>query len=117
MTDLTIHRTRELTPLAPPADGRPLGGRLGLDVPQETWPTAPELKRLEACGYGWIQMHAPPVAMLADPRERAAARGLPAGGARADELARRDPRARRICASASRRTTPRSPACSTTRSP
>jgi sugar phosphate isomerase/epimerase len=67
MTDLMIHRTRELTPLAPPAEGRPLGGRLGLDIPHETWPTAPELKRLEACGYGWIQMHAPPVAMLADP--------------------------------------------------
>jgi len=67
MTDLTIHRTREPVPLAPPADGRPLGGRLGLDVPRESWPTAPQLKRLEACGYGWIQMHAPPVAMLADP--------------------------------------------------
>lgn len=67
MTDLTIHRTREPVPLAPPSDGRPLGGRLGLDVPREAWPTAPELKRLEACGFGWIQMHAPPVAMLADP--------------------------------------------------
>ncbi|HET6447876.1 MAG TPA: sugar phosphate isomerase/epimerase, partial [Conexibacter sp.] len=67
MTDLTIHRTRATVPLAPPLEGRPLGGRLGLDVPRETWPTAPELKRLEACGYGWIQMHAPPVAMLADP--------------------------------------------------
>lgn len=67
MTDLAIHRTREPAPLAPPSEGRPLGGRLGLDVPRETWPTAPELKRLEACGYGWIQMHAPPVAMLADP--------------------------------------------------
>ncbi|MGN6188424.1 MAG: sugar phosphate isomerase/epimerase family protein [Conexibacter sp.] len=67
MTNLTIHRTREPVSLAPPADGRPLGGRLGLDVPCEAWPTAPELKRLEACGYGWIQMHAPPVGMLADP--------------------------------------------------
>lgn len=67
MTDLTIHRTREPAPLFPPVEARPLGGRLGLDVPSETWPTAPELKRLEACGYGWIQMHAPPVAMLADP--------------------------------------------------
>lgn len=67
MTDLTIHRTREPEPLAPPADHRPLGGRLGLDVPRETWPTAPELKRLEACGYGWVQMHAPPVEMLIDP--------------------------------------------------
>jgi sugar phosphate isomerase/epimerase len=67
MSDLTIHRTREPASLAPPADARPLGGRLGLDVPRDTWPTAPELKRLEACGYGWIQMHAPPAAMLADP--------------------------------------------------
>jgi len=67
MTELTIHRSREPTALAPPADGRPLGGRLGLDVPRGTWPTAPELKRLEACGYGWIQMHAPPVEMLLDP--------------------------------------------------
>ncbi|HEU4702870.1 MAG TPA: sugar phosphate isomerase/epimerase [Conexibacter sp.] len=67
MTDLAIHRTREPIPLAPRADARPLGGRLGLDVPSGTWPTAPELKRLEACGYGWIQMHAPPAAMLADP--------------------------------------------------
>ena len=66
MTDLTIHRTHVPAPLAPPAEGRPLGGRLGLDVPRETWPTAPELKRLEACGYGWVQMHAPPAAMLAD---------------------------------------------------
>jgi sugar phosphate isomerase/epimerase len=66
MTDLTIHRIRA-GELAPPADGPPLGGRLGLDIPRETWPTAPELKRLEACGYGWIQMHAPPIAMLADP--------------------------------------------------
>lgn len=67
MTDLTIHRTREPAPLVPPAEGRPLGGRLGLDVPRETWPTAPELKRLEACGYGWIQLHSPPIGMLADP--------------------------------------------------
>ncbi len=67
MTDLTIHRTREPAPLIPPADDRPLGGRLGLDVPRETWPTAPELKRLEACGYGWIQLHSPPIGMLADP--------------------------------------------------
>ena len=67
MTDLTIHRTHAPAPLAPPADGRPLSGRLGLDIPQDTWPTAPQLKRLEACGYGWIQMHAPPAGMLADP--------------------------------------------------
>jgi len=67
MSELTIHRMRAMAPLAEPAEARPLGGRLGLDVPRETWPTAPELKRLEACGYGWVQMHAPPAAMLADP--------------------------------------------------
>jgi sugar phosphate isomerase/epimerase len=67
MTELTIHRTRTPEPLANPSEERPLGGRLGLDIPRETWPTAPELKRLEACGYGWIQMHAPPVGMLLDP--------------------------------------------------
>lgn len=67
MADLTVHRTREPAPLALPAEERPLGGRLGLDVPRETWPTAPELKRLEACGYGWIQLHTPPIGMLADP--------------------------------------------------
>jgi len=68
MTDVTtIHRTREPAPLVPPHEARPLGGRMGLDVPRETWPTAPELKRLEACGYGWVQLHVPPVEMLADP--------------------------------------------------
>jgi len=66
MSEVTIHRTRAPEPLAPPADERPLGGRLGLDVPRETWPTAPELKRFEACGYGWVQLHAPPTEMLAD---------------------------------------------------
>ncbi len=67
MTELTIHRTRTPEPLMNPSEERPLGGRLGLDVPRETWPTAPELKRLEACGYGWVQLHAPPTAMLVDP--------------------------------------------------
>jgi sugar phosphate isomerase/epimerase len=66
MSDVTIDRPRTPERLASPSGGRPLGGRLGLDVPRETWPTAPELKRLEACGYGWTQLHAPPVAMLAD---------------------------------------------------
>jgi sugar phosphate isomerase/epimerase len=69
MTEIAIHRSHAPAPLMPTTtdDDRPLGGRLGLDVPRDTWPTAPELKRLEACGYGWIQMHAPPVGMLADP--------------------------------------------------
>jgi sugar phosphate isomerase/epimerase len=63
----TLRGSRAPAPFEPELGERPLGGRLGLDVPRETWPTAPELKRLEACGYGWIQMHAPPIAMLADP--------------------------------------------------
>lgn len=69
MSDVTIRRTPARTPQRlPSATGeRPLGGRLGIDVPRERWPTAPELKRLEACGYGWVQLHAPPVEMLADP--------------------------------------------------
>lgn len=69
MSDVTIHRsrTRTLQGIASAGGGPPLDGRLGLDVPRETWPTAPELKRLEACGYGWVQLHAPPVEMLADP--------------------------------------------------
>jgi sugar phosphate isomerase/epimerase len=67
MSDVAIHRTDPADPFSGASALRPLDGRLGLDVPRETWPTAPELKRLEACGYGWIQMHAPPVEMLADP--------------------------------------------------
>jgi sugar phosphate isomerase/epimerase len=68
MSDVTIQRTRTRQPSD--LDGAHgddlLGGRLGLEVPRETWPTAPELKRLEACGYRWVQLHAPPVEMLAD---------------------------------------------------
>ncbi|MBB4664483.1 sugar phosphate isomerase/epimerase family protein [Conexibacter arvalis] len=66
MSDVAIqrHRERASEPLGGVAR---LGGRLGLDVPREGWPTAPGLKRLEACGYGWVQLHAPPVEMLADP--------------------------------------------------
>jgi sugar phosphate isomerase/epimerase len=66
MSETTMHRTSAVVALASFCDGRLLGGRLGLDVPRDMWPTAPELKRLEACGYGWIQMHAPPIEQLAD---------------------------------------------------
>jgi sugar phosphate isomerase/epimerase len=45
----------------------PLGGRLGLNVPKGWWPTAPMLKAYEAAGFGHVQVHAPPIAMLRDP--------------------------------------------------
>jgi len=67
MSEVVIRRGSTPEPVTAPVDERPLAGRLGLDVPREWWPTAPELKRLEACGYDWVQLHAPPVAMLADP--------------------------------------------------
>jgi sugar phosphate isomerase/epimerase len=44
--------------------------RLGLNVPRETWPTPPFLQSYEAAGFAWVQVHTPPIAMLAD-RERA----------------------------------------------
>jgi sugar phosphate isomerase/epimerase len=48
-----------------------IAGRLGLNVPRETWPTAPLLKSYEAAGFAWVQIHTPPILMLA---ERALAR-------------------------------------------
>jgi sugar phosphate isomerase/epimerase len=42
--------------------------RLGLNIPYEWWPAAATLKGLEAAGFGWVQIAAPPVGMLADPR-------------------------------------------------
>jgi sugar phosphate isomerase/epimerase len=41
-------------------------GRLGLNVPRETWPTPPLLKAYEAAGFAWVQVHTPPIAMLAE---------------------------------------------------
>lgn len=40
-------------------------GRLGCNVPRETWPTPPLLKGYEAAGFAWVQVHTPPIAMLA----------------------------------------------------
>ncbi len=40
-------------------------GRLGLNVPRETWPTPPLLKSYEAAGFSWVQVHTPPIGMLA----------------------------------------------------
>ena len=48
-----------------------LAARLGLDVPKGWWPTAPMLKGIEAAGFGWTQVHSPPVSILVD-RERSA---------------------------------------------
>ncbi|MGI8511512.1 MAG: sugar phosphate isomerase/epimerase family protein [Solirubrobacteraceae bacterium] len=46
-------------------DGDP-DRRLGLNVPAPWWPTAPMLKGFEAAGFGWVQVHSPPAAMLRD---------------------------------------------------
>jgi len=46
----------------------PLRGRIGLDVPQGWWPSAPLLKAYEAAGFGWAQVHSPPPAVLVTPR-------------------------------------------------
>jgi sugar phosphate isomerase/epimerase len=45
-----------------------LRGRLGLNVPQGWWPSAPLLKAFEAAGFGWVQVHSPPPSVLATPR-------------------------------------------------
>src|SRR3954468_15828204 len=43
-----------------------LSHRLGLNVPKGWFPTAPMLKGIEAAGFSWVQVHAPPRAMLCD---------------------------------------------------
>jgi sugar phosphate isomerase/epimerase len=43
--------------------------RLGVNVHRDEWPTTSRLKAVEAAGFSWVQVHTPPVAMLAD-RER-----------------------------------------------
>ena len=45
-----------------------LRGRLGLNVPDGWWPSAPLLKAFEAAGFGWTQVHSPPPPVLATPR-------------------------------------------------
>src|SRR5438093_3000493 len=42
--------------------------RIGLNIPYEWWPGAATLKAIEAAGFRWVQVAAPPVEMLADPR-------------------------------------------------
>jgi sugar phosphate isomerase/epimerase len=46
-----------------------LATRLGLNVHRDRWPTAADLGALAEPGFGWVQVHSPPAAMLAD-RER-----------------------------------------------
>jgi sugar phosphate isomerase/epimerase len=50
------------------SDRHLLDARLGLNIPYEWWPGAAALKGIEAAGFAWVQIAAPPVEMLADPR-------------------------------------------------
>ena len=45
--------------------------RLGLNVPYEWWPAAPLIKEIEAAGFGWTQVPAPPASVLRDPAQLA----------------------------------------------
>jgi sugar phosphate isomerase/epimerase len=49
-----------------PARRQQLEARLGLNVPAAWWPTPPLLKSIEAGGFSWVQVHAPPPAVLRD---------------------------------------------------
>jgi sugar phosphate isomerase/epimerase len=49
----------------PTQDG--IGARLGLNVPAGWWPGAPALKSLEASGFSWVQIHAPPRTLICHP--------------------------------------------------
>jgi hypothetical protein len=52
-------------------------GRLGLNVHRDAWPTPELLAAYEDAGFGWVQVHTPPPAMLADrARTRRHARAL-----------------------------------------
>ncbi|MDP8943533.1 MAG: sugar phosphate isomerase/epimerase [Actinomycetota bacterium] len=46
----------------------PLGGRLGLNNPDEWWPTPAAMKAYEAAGFAWVQVRTPPCAVLRDAR-------------------------------------------------
>jgi sugar phosphate isomerase/epimerase len=50
------------------ASRRSLEHRIGLNIPYEWFPGPATLKALEAAGFRWVQVAAPPVEMLADPR-------------------------------------------------
>lgn len=63
---ISIPRDAEPDPRAGERVG-PLAGRLGMNLPRDWWPTAPSLKGLEAAGFAWLQVHAPPCSVLRDP--------------------------------------------------
>ena len=66
---MTVHTLDGLRPAGPQTGRQELSRRLGLNVPKGWFPTAPMLKGLEAAGFAWVQVHAPPRSMLCD-RER-----------------------------------------------
>ena len=71
----------------------PLQPRLGLSVPYEWWPSAPSLKEIEAAGFAWVQVPAPPSVGAARPASVGAARRRPRRGARDDGAGARPARA------------------------
>jgi hypothetical protein len=44
--------------------------RLGLNLHRDAWPTPRTLAAYEEAGPGWLQVHSPPRAMLADRQRR-----------------------------------------------
>jgi sugar phosphate isomerase/epimerase len=61
--------------------------RLGLSIPYEWWPAGPLLKEIEAAGFTWVQVPAPPPSVLSNPRleathSRALRQTLETGGLR-----------------------------------
>ena len=67
ISEATTRRRAAPAPAEAPGHDR-LTGRLGLSVPHEWWSSAPLVKSYEAAGFRWIQLHAPPVAVLSNPR-------------------------------------------------
>jgi sugar phosphate isomerase/epimerase len=64
----TPQNTSPATPIPARGSRAAVETRLGLNIPYEWWAAAPTLKALEAAGFGWVQIPAPPVEMLAAPR-------------------------------------------------
>jgi sugar phosphate isomerase/epimerase len=79
--------TQEIPAVVAPQAPQPLAARLGISVPNEWWASAALLKSLEAAGFAFAQLHAPPPSVLADARllrryaaaQRSALEGIGAG--------------------------------------